>query len=95
MARRAHQAAPKDPAISDTLGWMLVRAGHPGEGLEYLRDARSRASANPEIRYHLAAALSLLGREQEALRELQQAIAYGTDFEGLEEARALLERLER
>ncbi len=93
LARRAHRASPADPAVNDTLGWMLVRRGQPSEGLRYLRDAQSRASASAEIRYHLASALAALAREDEARRELERALASGTDFEGAEEARALLERL--
>ena len=52
-ARRAHQLAADDPAVNDTLGWMLVRRGQPEEGLTYLREAQARAASSPEIRYHV------------------------------------------
>jgi predicted Zn-dependent protease len=74
LARRAHELAPNDPAVMDTLGWALVRAGQPEKGLAYLRDAISRLATSGEIRYHLAVALEDLGREDEAFHELSTAL---------------------
>jgi putative PEP-CTERM system TPR-repeat lipoprotein len=74
LARRAHELAPKNPAILDTFGWALVRLGEPEKGLAYLRDAMSRLATSGEIRYHLAVALAELGRIEEAIRELTAAL---------------------
>ncbi len=92
-ALKAQQLAPESAAINDTLGWILVLKGQPVEGLRHLRNAHSRASANPEIRYHIGVALERLGRRQEAIVELEQALGANQPFEGMAEARALLERL--
>jgi putative PEP-CTERM system TPR-repeat lipoprotein len=93
FARRAHKAAPDDPQINDTLGWVLVNQGGPAEGLAYLRNAQSRLAGDPQIRYHIAAALDALGRRSEALKELDAALQSGRSFDGLEEAKALYKRL--
>ncbi len=92
-AQQAYALAPGDPNIADTLGWILVRKGQAQQGLTYLRDARLRAASNPVIQYHLAVALHQLGRKAEARKELQGALAAPNDFEGKEEARALLRQL--
>lgn len=93
LAERAHGLAPDQPAVLDTLGWILSRAGDPERALPLLRDALAREAAEPAIRYHLAATLYTLGREGEAREELEGALAKGTDFDGVEEARALLSEL--
>jgi Flp pilus assembly protein TadD len=43
-------------------------------GLRYLREARLRSPDNPEIRFHLAYALSRIGRKEEAKDELTAAL---------------------
>ncbi|NMG17546.1 XrtA/PEP-CTERM system TPR-repeat protein PrsT [Aromatoleum bremense] len=74
-ARRAHALAPDNPAVIDTLGWVLAESGQTDEGLRYLRDARLRQPGNPEIRFHLARALMANGRIDEARSEMQAAVA--------------------
>lgn len=88
-AQKAHQLAPQDAAINDTLGWIMVKQGDAKQGLPYLRDAHSRASHDPEIRYHIAVALSDLGRRDEALTELEQALSSTKPFNGIEQAQIL------
>ncbi|HRP76228.1 MAG TPA: PEP-CTERM system TPR-repeat protein PrsT [Rhodocyclaceae bacterium] len=89
VARKAHELAPTDPLVADTLGWLLVRDGRLDEGLRYLRDARLRAPENPEIRYHLAYALARSGRSGEARVELEAALESGLSFESREAAEKL------
>ncbi len=79
LARKAQALSPV-PEITDTLGWVLVRAGQFAEGLNYLRDAQSRAAAEPGISYHIAYALVRLGRDEDALRELTQLLRKDGDF---------------
>ncbi len=92
-AERAYKLAPRHPATIDTYGWILVLTGDAARGLELLRQAFTRAADSNEIRYHLAAALSRLGREEEARDELAKALESGDDFDGIADARALLRRL--
>ena len=89
-AQRAVRLSPDDPAILDTLGWMLVRRGRTDQGLKYLRDAHSRAAGNPQIRYHIASALVALNRAEEAKVELRRALQISDEFEGVDEARRML-----
>ncbi|MFK7828631.1 MAG: XrtA/PEP-CTERM system TPR-repeat protein PrsT [Congregibacter sp.] len=70
FAKRAFEIAPEDPAVVDTLAWIMVLQGDAENGLPLLREAYSRASQNPAVQYHLAAALMQLGRKEEAARLL-------------------------
>jgi predicted Zn-dependent protease len=92
-AEQAHRLAPQDAAVQDTLGWVLVQHRQVDLGLRHLRDARLRDPQNPEIRYHLAAALARAGRKDEARQELEQALKGGAGFPGDSDARKLLAEL--
>ncbi|MCB1954607.1 MAG: PEP-CTERM system TPR-repeat protein PrsT [Rhodocyclaceae bacterium] len=92
-AERALALAPKDPALIDTVGWIKLHQGDVSGGLAMLRDARLRAPADPEIRYHLAVALERSGRTGEAREEIQAALDSKLAFHGIEDARALHGRL--
>jgi putative PEP-CTERM system TPR-repeat lipoprotein len=92
-AEAAYKLAPVDPAIADTLGWALVLRGDGEKGLRYLREARLRNPDSAELRYHLAVALEKIGRRDEARDEVQQALAGGSSFEGVEDAKRMLQRL--
>jgi Flp pilus assembly protein TadD len=92
-AKRAYDAEPTHPATIDTYGWILVQRGDAEGGLKFLRNAKLRAPFVPEIRYHLAVALNVLGKPDEAKQELEAALSFGHLFEGIAEARALLAAL--
>jgi len=93
LARVAHDLAPENPVINDTLGWILVKTGKPAEGLRYLRNASLREASNKSIRFHIATALVSLGRRDEARQELQRLMESGEEFADLAQARSLLEQL--
>jgi len=88
-AQRAHALDPNDASVQDTLGWILVEQGDMDRGIRHLRDARLRDPQNPEIRYHLAAALSRAGRTDEARRELEPAMKEGLRYASRDGATAL------
>jgi len=56
---------PENPAILDSMGWVLFKLGRAEEGLPYLRDA-AEAEPHPEIVAHLVEALWTLDRRDEA-----------------------------
>lgn len=93
IADRALAAAPKNPLVQDTVGWVLFRNGKPEQALQLLRDARLRRPNVPTIRFHLAAVLAHTGRADEARQELRAALDIAPQFEGSEEARKLLKSL--
>jgi len=92
-ARRAYELAPLEPAAIDTLGWILVQDGEVERGLALLREAYVRGGDNPQVRYHIAVALNRLGRTEAARAELQAALTAGREFDGIDQARRLMEQL--
>ena len=94
-AKRAQQLAPENPDVNDTLGWLLTESGDPAAALPYLREAATRRSDSPTVRYHLGATLAALGRTREALAELYFALEQSDSFAEAAAARQLQADLEK
>ncbi|MGB1108773.1 MAG: XrtA/PEP-CTERM system TPR-repeat protein PrsT [Gammaproteobacteria bacterium] len=93
IAERALAESPDDANTLDTLGWILVKKNDLQAGLRYLREAHSRDSRAPQIRYHIASTLAALGRTTEARRELRKLLRGDEDFASREDARYLLDQI--
>lgn len=93
VAERARAIQPEAAHIIGTLGWAAFHAGQPDRALQLLRDARLRGPQNLDTRYFLAAVLRQRGRNDEARRELQDALRLGIPFAYGTEAKALLATL--
>jgi predicted Zn-dependent protease len=93
MARRAYEAAPNRPAIADTYGWILFRAGQKDSGLSILQQAYLGDPTQAEIGYHVAVAMSETGRADEAAKILRRILRDNPDFPQAKESKALLEKL--
>jgi tetratricopeptide (TPR) repeat protein len=80
LAQRAHELAPADPAIADTLGWIQVRGGVPERGLPLLERAAAALPNELEVRYHWAVALAETNARSEALAVLEDLVGSGLEF---------------
>lgn len=56
LGERAYRLQPQNPAVLDSYGWILVKSGDAGKGLELLQQAKALAPNSPEIDAHLKAA---------------------------------------
>lgn len=65
LIEQALALAPGDPFITDSLGWVEYRLGHPKRALELLREAM-RKQPDPEIAAHLGEVLWKLGEHASA-----------------------------
>jgi len=92
LARRAYQIS-QNPAIGDTLGWILVQKGEVEDGLRLLREAHQGLQDNPDIRFHLAYALHRQGEADAAISMLRDLEAWPEPFMERDEALELLEQL--
>ncbi len=92
FAEKAYDLAPNQPAITDTLGWILIQQKQVNRGLDLLQAAVSQSDA-PIIRYHFAVALDKAGRGREARKELEQLLQSNSNFSEVTAARTLLNRL--
>lgn len=73
LIEQAYRLLPNDPAILDSLGWVLYRMGNTAEALGYLEKAM-QLYPNAEIAAHLGEVLWALDRKEEASRVLHQAL---------------------
>jgi Tfp pilus assembly protein PilF len=95
LARRAFAIAPDNGAVADTLGWVLVQAGKPAEGVEVLSGAVAALPDDRSVRYHYAAALHRTGETDRARSELARALDGGKDFKERRDAERLAKELAR
>jgi cellulose synthase operon protein C len=97
LAERAHAEAPSSAAVSDTLGWLLVRRGKKEDfpRAVQLLESASGTEDIPEHDYHLGAAQAAAGNRDAAVAALRRATLPGTNYPGREEAQRLLTELSR
>jgi tetratricopeptide (TPR) repeat protein len=76
MVRYALGEEPRNAAYMDSLGWVLYKKGAFDEAAHYLRKAtRAQGGDDPVIFDHLGDAYWRLGKEGEAKKSWQQAVA--------------------
>lgn len=93
FAERAHRLAGDNPAVLDTLGWILLAENREAEAITHLSRAAELAPGSGEIRYHFAAALAAGGRVAEARSELTSLLEQDREFAQRAEAVRLLDSL--
>ena len=87
LIRKALEFDPDNPAIIDSLGWVLYKLGHLEDGLEQLNIAYERFSDH-EVAAHIVEVLAELGRRDEALETLEAAEQETPDSKLLKDVRA-------
>jgi tetratricopeptide (TPR) repeat protein len=90
LARKAHELAPTEPSVQDTLGWVLYRQGKYQEAAALLEQSASKSPGKGEIQFHLGMANYMMGRLDEARTALEKAVAASGDFPGKDEAKRRL-----
>lgn len=75
---RALEQRPTDPAVMDSMGWVLYRLGQPDEALPWLQKAW-QAFPDPEVASHLGEVLWVLGQQDEARRIWREAMGLKPD----------------
>ena len=93
-AEAAYKLASTEPAVMDTLGWILVEQGDAKRAAQILQQASTKAPQAQEIRYHLAMALFKSGDKAGARKEVEKVLADGKTFAKADDARALLKQLQ-
>jgi putative PEP-CTERM system TPR-repeat lipoprotein len=93
FAEQAFKLKPDNPAIMDTLGWILVQQGQSKRGVKLLQQALSKMPDAAEIQYHLAAAYAETGDNDRARQELNRLLDSGSAFRQEKQARDMLKHL--
>jgi putative PEP-CTERM system TPR-repeat lipoprotein len=92
-AERAHELAPDNPNIMDTLGFILAETGQIERGLELLGRASELAPNAHQIRLNFAKALVKAQKKAAARKELEQLAKLDARLPVQQEAAKLLEGL--
>lgn len=92
LLRRAFKLKPNDPAIIDSIGWLLYKQGHLFEALTYIRQAFVASNHDEEIGIHLAEILWVSGYKAEAKKTWQQLLSKKPNSEPVLKHRALWEK---
>jgi Tfp pilus assembly protein PilF len=71
--QQAKELDPANPAVDDTLGWILFRQGHYKPALESFQSAAAK-DQDPVIKYHLAMTYFKLGEMKQGLDVLALAL---------------------
>jgi tetratricopeptide (TPR) repeat protein len=86
LAQKAKEAAPNDPNIADTLGWITFKKGDYANALRLLQESSSKVDV-PVFQFHVGMAHYMVGNEDSARAALKKAADATGDFPGKEEAR--------
>lgn len=89
LIARALELNPQEPAILDSMGWILFKQGKVGEAIPFLQQAYD-AFPDPEVSAHLIQAYHAHGDQQKARELLQKELTKHPDNEYLKEAQATL-----
>jgi tetratricopeptide (TPR) repeat protein len=74
MIQRAAEARPNDGAITDSLGWVMLRQGHTQDAVRLLERAVELDPEDATINGHLGDAYSAAGRKIEAQYQWRRAL---------------------
>ena len=91
-ARQAYKLIPKNMAVADTYGWLLVTQNQLKDGLNVLTQAASYGD-NPTVKYHFAVALVKNANRGKAREVLNALVDSGIKFPEQKQARKLLASL--
>lgn len=78
IADRALQKAPDSAEVLDTVGWVYVQAGQVEKGIEHLKKALAKLPESPTVHLHMARALAMAGRKDEARQHVDAAAKTAT-----------------
>jgi tetratricopeptide (TPR) repeat protein len=90
LAQRARDAQPGDPAVADTLGWILYKTKQYARAVTLLDESSAKLPKSADVRYHAGMAHYMMGNEATARTALEQALELDPKFNGHEDARQSL-----
>jgi putative PEP-CTERM system TPR-repeat lipoprotein len=92
FAERAFALDASNPAVLDTLGWILLEQGDTARAVSLLQKASALAPMASEIRYHLGMGLVKAGDRRGARIQFEQLLAENKNFARREEIETMLAR---
>ena len=80
FAQIAREAAPEDPSVGDTLGWIYYKKGLVDTAYPLISESAGKLKNNASIRYHHGMVLAKKGKNKEAASELNAALVPGPEI---------------
>ena len=77
--QRALTMDPDNPAVLDSMGWVLYKQGKAAEALDYLKRAYKSSDGDPTVAGHLIRTYLALGQKDQARTVLKKALAQSPD----------------
>ena len=90
LARIASEQLPNEPAVADTLGWILYKRGEYASAVGPLQACVAQAPRNAICQYHLGLAYLKINDTRRAREALETALRIDTAFDGAADARVIL-----
>lgn len=90
LARKARELQQGNPAVADTLGWVLSKRGEYQQALPILQESATKLPDSPEVQFHLGMTAYMMGQTDLARVALQKAANAAKDFPGKEESKRRL-----
>ncbi|MBL8583664.1 MAG: tetratricopeptide repeat protein, partial [Rhizobiaceae bacterium] len=94
LAQRARDVQPGNPAVADTLGWLLYKKKQYARAVILLDESAAKLPRSGEARYHAGMAHYMVGNEAAARTALREALVLESSFSGSDDARQSLAVLE-
>jgi tetratricopeptide (TPR) repeat protein len=95
LARKARNLAPANPAVADTLGWVLFKRDDYQQAVPLLEEAADKIGDSAEVRFHLGMAHYMMGQAEAARSDFEQALKIAQEFPSKKEAESRLELLKQ
>lgn len=86
LARKAHTLQPGNPAVTDTLGWIVFKQNDYQQALALLQESAAKLPNSAEAQYHFGMANYMMGQLETANVALRKAAESEGDFPGKDEA---------
>jgi tetratricopeptide (TPR) repeat protein len=93
FAQITREAAPEDPSVGDTLGWIYYKKWLVDAAYTLIAEAAGKSTVNASIRYNQRMVLAGKRMNKEAAVELKIALSLDPKFPGADDAKKTLENL--
>jgi len=94
LAEVAWQAAPGNPYIADTLGWILYKRATYERALSLISESAEKLPDDATVQFHLGMTSLKLDQKEEAWQALNRALELDPTFPEAQEARRVLSELQ-
>jgi tetratricopeptide (TPR) repeat protein len=94
LAQQALRLAPHEPAIADTLGWILFKRGEYQRAHRYLAEGSSKITDDPSVKFHHGMSSLVMADEAGARTAFSAVLAGPEGYPRRSEAAEILARLD-